>query len=71
MSDLSVISRDDYDSAVMNGRSFIIIAGIVYDVQSLLAVHPGGSEILHQHRGKDVTKSFNGGVYCRMCSFFQ
>jgi stearoyl-CoA desaturase (delta-9 desaturase) len=36
---------------------------IVYDVADFAHEHPGGSELLMSHFGKDITSAFNGGVY--------
>ncbi|KAK0194097.1 delta 9-fatty acid desaturase protein [Armillaria mellea] len=41
----------------------ILIAGFIHDVSSFIKEHPGGSEILKQSAGKDMTPAFFGGVY--------
>ncbi|RDW88578.1 hypothetical protein BP6252_00610 [Coleophoma cylindrospora] len=50
-------------------RDLILVAGIVYDVASFLAVHPGGESLLRSAVGKDATALFNGGVYNRASPF--
>ena len=41
----------------------MIISGIVYDVTDFMDDHPGGKGFLKVSVGRDVTASFNGGVY--------
>ncbi|EGF80301.1 hypothetical protein BATDEDRAFT_11509, partial [Batrachochytrium dendrobatidis JAM81] len=44
-------------------RSLIVIDGNVYDVEHFMDQHPGGRGFLKASIGKDVSTSFNGGVY--------
>ncbi|KAJ3279611.1 hypothetical protein HK104_001302 [Borealophlyctis nickersoniae] len=46
-----------------NGRQLIVIEGVVYDVEKFMDHHPGGRMFLKAGVGRDVTNSFNGGVY--------
>jgi len=39
-------------------KGYIIIDGLVYDISKFLKLHPGGSFVLEQYRGKDATKVF-------------
>ncbi|KAH7581431.1 Cytochrome b5 [Nakaseomyces glabratus] len=40
------------------GDCWIIIDGSVYDVSKFLDEHPGGDEIIFEHRGTDATGDF-------------
>ncbi|KAJ3346625.1 hypothetical protein HDU83_002829 [Entophlyctis luteolus] len=46
-----------------SGRQLLIISGVVYDVTNFVDDHPGGKGFLKASIGRDVTVSFNGGVY--------
>ncbi|KAJ3012142.1 UNVERIFIED_CONTAM: hypothetical protein HDU68_001355 [Siphonaria sp. JEL0065] len=46
-----------------SGRKLLIISGVVYDVSKFMDDHPGGRGFLKVSIGRDVTASFNGGVY--------
>lgn len=37
---------------------YIAIKGKVYNVQDFLSEHPGGGEIVEEHKGKDATSEF-------------
>jgi stearoyl-CoA desaturase (delta-9 desaturase) len=63
LDDLPAISIAQYIDYVGNGRSLIIINGIVYDVSNFIDDHPGGATQLQTNIGKDCTKLFHGGVY--------
>jgi len=45
------------------GEQLVIEGDLVYDVKDFTSKHPGGSKILMNNIGRDITKSFNGGVY--------
>ncbi|KAJ3381812.1 hypothetical protein HDU84_004852 [Entophlyctis sp. JEL0112] len=45
------------------GKQLLIISGVVYDVTKFMDDHPGGKSFLRISVGRDVTASFNGGVY--------
>ncbi|KAJ3196043.1 hypothetical protein HK101_010283 [Irineochytrium annulatum] len=45
------------------GRALVIVEGLVYDVTDFMDDHPGGRGFLRAGIGRDVTKSFNGGIY--------
>lgn len=38
---------------------WIVIKDCVYDVTNYMKNHPGGSELITEHAGKDCTKDFN------------
>ncbi|CAG8725334.1 4437_t:CDS:1, partial [Racocetra fulgida] len=42
---------------------WICIEGIIHDVSEFIEEHPGGRSIIAASIGKDMTTSFNGGVY--------
>ena len=46
-----------------SGRQLLIVSDIVYDVTKFMDDHPGGKGFLKVSIGRDVTVSFNGGVY--------
>ena len=37
---------------------WVVIGGVVYDVTKFIKDHPGGSESIEYHLGKDATKGF-------------
>jgi cytochrome b involved in lipid metabolism len=39
-------------------ETWIVIKDLVYNVTSYLENHPGGSELITEHAGKDCTKDF-------------
>jgi stearoyl-CoA desaturase (delta-9 desaturase) len=61
--ELPVISSEMYSRYVKDGRSFILIDGIVHDVENFLTQHPGGVKMLESNIGKDCTAMFHGGIY--------
>lgn len=49
---------------VLNGnRKWILIEGILYDMEGFIKEHPGGEKYIQAGYGKDMTTAFNGGVY--------
>ncbi|KAJ3075271.1 hypothetical protein HDU98_008748 [Podochytrium sp. JEL0797] len=51
------------DEIARTGKMLLIISGVVYDVTGFTEDHPGGKGFLKASVGRDVTASFNGGVY--------
>jgi len=45
------------------GDMWIIIDGLVHNVNEWAGDHPGGRALLDAFVGKDATRAFNGGVY--------
>lgn len=45
------------------GRQYLIVDRMVYDVGEFLDDHPGGRGFLKSSIGRDVTSSFNGSIY--------
>ena len=56
---------NEYQNEVLKGRSWLTIAGVVYDVRRFVEEHPGGESMIYSGIGKDATAMFNGGVYNR------
>ncbi|KJZ70902.1 Acyl-CoA desaturase [Hirsutella minnesotensis 3608] len=46
-----------------NGKKWIAIGGVIYDVADFMDRHPGGKSMLKMGMGKDATQWFKGGVY--------
>ncbi|KAJ3316128.1 hypothetical protein HDU76_002064 [Blyttiomyces sp. JEL0837] len=45
------------------GRALVIISDVVYDVTKFMDDHPGGRGFLSTSIGRDMSASFNGGIY--------
>lgn len=59
---LPVYSLQEFQEIVIREKKkWVILDGMVYDVQNFN--HPGGCKYLEFGLGRDMTKSFNGGVY--------
>ncbi|KND00610.1 stearoyl-CoA 9-desaturase [Spizellomyces punctatus DAOM BR117] len=57
-------SFDEFRSLVKDqGKQLLIIEGTIYDVENFIDHHPGGRMFLKAGLGRDMTNSFNGGVY--------
>lgn len=41
------------------GRMVVIVDGKIYDLTDFYANHPGGPQIIEDHKGLDATESFN------------
>jgi len=41
----------------------LIEGDLIFDVSPFVELHPGGKDFILRNVGKDITKSFNGGVY--------
>ncbi|KAJ1550121.1 hypothetical protein HK096_008650 [Nowakowskiella sp. JEL0078] len=61
---LSTISWPELTKKVKDeGKQWLVIDGIAFDVSKFINDHPGGKGFLRAAIGRDVTKSFNGGIY--------
>lgn len=60
---LPVIEFDDFKAQAKEGRSLVLISGIVHDITDFVERHPGGRALISSGIGKDATAVFNGGVY--------
>lgn len=62
--DLPIYSWEEYQSLVLNdNKKWVLIEGVLYDVGEFMKEHPGGMKYLSTAIGKDMTTSFNGGIY--------
>ncbi|OMH79101.1 putative acyl-CoA desaturase [Zancudomyces culisetae] len=44
-------------------KKWMVIGGVIYDVENFIQHHPGGVAFVQGGVGKDMTEAFNGGVY--------
>lgn len=56
-----VITSDEFEERVRNGEKLVILDNLVLDITDFLKMHPGGSFLLQQTIGRDVSKFFYGG----------
>ncbi|KAG1152593.1 hypothetical protein G6F37_005381 [Rhizopus arrhizus] len=64
LKDLPVYTWEEFQSFVLNeNKKWILIEGVLYDVKNFMKEHPGGVKYLSTAIGKDMTTSFNGGIY--------
>ncbi|KAI8984601.1 hypothetical protein BDF20DRAFT_860813 [Mycotypha africana] len=62
LSELPVYTLEEFQTKVnTEDKKWILLDGIIYDVEGF--DHPGGPKYLFTGIGKDMTKSFNGGIY--------
>ncbi|KAG1048602.1 hypothetical protein G6F43_009015 [Rhizopus delemar] len=62
LNDLPVYTLQKFQEIVANeNKKWIVLDGMIYDVEKFN--HPGGTKYLEFGIGRDMTKSFNGGVY--------
>ncbi|KAI7855985.1 delta-9 desaturase [Circinella umbellata] len=62
--DLPVFTWDEFQDLVDNqNKKWILIEGILYDMENFINEHPGGEKYIRTSLGKDMTTAFNGGVY--------
>ncbi|KAG1374757.1 hypothetical protein G6F61_009054 [Rhizopus arrhizus] len=60
MPELKVFTRDEVAKHNTENDCWIIIDGAVYNVTTFAQLHPGGTQILLELGGKDVTDDFYG-----------
>ncbi|KAI0242549.1 stearoyl-CoA 9-desaturase [Massospora cicadina] len=60
---LPSISFDQYRDECANGKCWILIDGVVHDVESFMHEHPGGIKYIQVYIGKDASAAFSGIVY--------
>jgi stearoyl-CoA desaturase (delta-9 desaturase) len=64
ISELPLYSWDEFfDLSKTQGKAWILIEGVIYDVSTFIDEHPGGAQFIKLSIGKDITTAFNGGVY--------
>lgn len=59
--DMPVISADNFDERVTKGEKLVILDDMVLDVTSFEYNHPGGTFLIKQNIGRDISKFFYGG----------
>jgi cytochrome b involved in lipid metabolism len=52
---LQEFTRDQVSTHNSPKSSWIIIDGLVYDISSFAALHPGGEKLILEYAGQDVT----------------
>jgi stearoyl-CoA desaturase (delta-9 desaturase) len=68
---LPLMEWEEYLEKVRQGRSLVVIAGVVHDVGEFVREHPGGQMFIKSGIGKDATATFNGGIHNRDLSQLQ
>ncbi|KZM20041.1 heme binding [Ascochyta rabiei] len=63
LAQLPVVAWDEFKTRCAQGASLVAVAGVIHDVQSFIADHPGGKALVASAVGRDATALFNGGVY--------
>ncbi|KAG0073109.1 hypothetical protein BGZ89_011491 [Linnemannia elongata] len=64
IAELPILSFEDFEHACKNdNKKWILLEGVVYDVEDFMAEHPGGEKYIKMGIGKDMTAAFNGGMY--------
>lgn len=61
--DLPVYTWDEFQEQIKEGKEWILIEGVLYNVSNFVNEHPGGPRYIKASIGKDATTSFNGAVY--------
>ncbi|KAJ9063395.1 stearoyl-CoA 9-desaturase [Entomophthora muscae] len=60
---LPVISFEQYQKECDGGKRWLLIDGVVHDVEVFMHEHPGGIKYIRAYIGKDSTAAFGGQVY--------
>lgn len=60
---LPVFTWDEFQELTKQGKEWILIEGVLYDVTKFIDKHPGGPRYIKTAIGKDMTTAFNGAVY--------
>eukprot|EP00760_Papus_ankaliazontas_P002907 PhM_4_TR11326/c1_g1_i1/m.51687 len=55
---LKAFNRDEVAKHASADDAWIVIDGLVYNVTKFAKLHPGGTEVLLRHAGKDATEDF-------------
>jgi stearoyl-CoA desaturase (delta-9 desaturase) len=64
LKDLPIYTWEEFQSLVLNdNKKWVLIEGVLYDVEEFMKEHPGGMKYLSTAVGKDMTTAFNGGIY--------
>ncbi|KAI8816890.1 uncharacterized protein EV422DRAFT_274057 [Fimicolochytrium jonesii] len=62
------ITLEDFEQSCMDGKPWILIGGLVMDLNGYFDQHPGGRRLLEDYVGMDATNAFlgkvkNGGIH--------
>eukprot|EP00742_Colponemidia_sp_Colp-10_P010523 GILJ01011561.1.p1 GENE.GILJ01011561.1~~GILJ01011561.1.p1 ORF type:complete len:404 (+),score=49.95 GILJ01011561.1:74-1285(+) len=60
---LKPISSAEFHASVSAGRQWVILQGLVLDLEAFIPSHPGGAKLLAADIGNDVTAKFTGEYY--------
>lgn len=60
---LPEFSWSDIEKRIRSGRKWLVIEGVIYDVDSIIPNHPGGDHVISTMIGRDATKEFNGEAF--------
>ncbi|KAJ5279303.1 Acyl-CoA desaturase [Penicillium angulare] len=63
LSDLPVITWEEYQQQARTGCNLIVIKGVAHEVSAFVTEHPGGATLITGAVGRDATDMFEGGVY--------
>lgn len=64
LKNLPVYTWEEFQSCVLkDNKKWILIEGVLYDVERFIKEHPGVKGYILHGVGKDMTAAFNGGVY--------
>lgn len=55
----TILSRNDVEAAIVEGRTLIIVDGEVLQVNAWLPYHPGGDKAILHMVGRDATDEVN------------
>ena len=65
LTQLPIMEWGQFQEQALKGRTLVVIAGVVHDIEPFMRSHPGGLVMINSGIGKDATAMFNGGVYSR------
>ncbi|KAL1408587.1 hypothetical protein Q8F55_005400 [Vanrija albida] len=56
---LGLVSLDELAAHEGSGGMWVAIDGVVWDLTDYAEVHPGGPDVIKEHAGTDVSRTFN------------
>jgi stearoyl-CoA desaturase (delta-9 desaturase) len=59
--DKPVITQESFEARIQSGEKLVILNDLVLDVTGFGHSHPGGSHVIEQNIGRDISKFFYGG----------
>ncbi|KAK9703997.1 hypothetical protein K7432_010430 [Basidiobolus ranarum] len=63
LTELPQYTMKEYEEKAKEGYNWILVNGIIHDVDDFIEDHPGGQALIRSGIGKDATDAFYGGVY--------